>query len=73
MLISAKNMQEATEMAKKRNLKPEQWIYVPWDTEGRSQRRRNVLAGRVVDSQDELAGYFSSDERRVLLRKVAGA
>lgn len=59
MLISAETRKHAEEMARERNLKPTEWVYVPWN-DGR--RRHEILLGRSIKSLDELVGYFSDFE-----------
>lgn len=68
MLISAKNLAEASAMARKRNLKFTDWVYIPWDTEGREKERKKSLMGQRVSSPEELIGFFTEKEKAYLLR-----
>jgi hypothetical protein len=70
MLISAKNLAEASAMARKRNLKFTDWVFIPWDTEGREKERRKSLMGQRVSSPEELIGYFTGKEKTDLLRDI---
>ena len=61
-LISAFSMREAAEIARSRNLKPVECVYIPMIYE---KARRQKLDGQRAD-KEHLIGHFSNEEIAIL-------
>jgi len=63
-LISAIDRKWAFGIARDKRLKANQWVHVPYD----EARRKRVLAGRRVSSNELLIGHFTNEEKEYLVR-----
>ncbi|OZV10778.1 hypothetical protein CIW83_18335 [Tissierella sp. P1] len=60
-LISTETLREAKEIARQKNLKENEWKYIPQDV-----TRKSKIMGTRVSDEKYLIGYFSDNEREYL-------
>ena len=63
-LISEDTLAKATLIARRHNLRPRNWLYIPFDAE----RRERAIMGRRGYTESQLIGSFTPNEIKELTR-----